>query len=74
MHEFRMAVKNSENIILDSCAQEFLRSMMQCLEAGEPRQIPCADLRKPALVFTDGGHEIEGYTIGGMIRFDGEFE
>ena len=67
MHEFRLATKSFDSIDLDSCALESLQVMMKRLATGEPRKIPCCDLGKPTLVFTDGASEETNHTIGGVV-------
>ena len=74
MHEFRQAIKNSDSTALDRPAIESLEILINRLETGEPRKIPCCDQRQPLLVYTDGASEAEGHTIGGVFAVDGKFE
>lgn len=74
MHEFRLAIKTSENVSLDQCAVESLQILMGRLVAGEPRRVPCCDQRRPILIFTVGASESSGHTIGGVLAIDKHFE
>ena len=74
MHEFRQAIKNSDSIALDPPAIGSLEILINRLETGEPRKVPCCDQRKPFLVYTDGASESSGHTIGGVFAADGKFE
>ena len=74
MQEFRASVKNSEGAHLDEFACESLRILMDRLEKGEPRRIPCSDIGDPVLIFTDGASEADGHTIGGVLLHDGQYE
>ena len=50
-----------------SCALESLQVMMRRLATVEPSKIPCCDLGKPTLFFTDGASEETNHTIGGVV-------
>ena len=47
--------------------------MMNRIESGRPRELPCSHEHRPVLVFTDGASEGNLNTIGGLLFVDGQF-
>ena len=64
---------DAKSIHLSSEARESLALMMQRLNSGRPRELPCSHEKCPALLFTDGASEGETNTIGGLLYAEGGF-
>lgn len=47
--------------------------MLNRLDNGKPRELPCSHEERPILLFTDGASEGDLNTIGGLMFADGQF-
>ena len=74
MTELRNHVRSDSKLVeLTAEALASLRLMLDRLEHGKPRELPCAFETSPVLVFTDGASESDVNTIGGLLCVDGVF-
>ena len=74
MTELRGNIRNDSRLVhLSNEAKGSLQLMMNRLESGRPRELPCSHERRPVLVFTDGASEGNLNTIGGLLFVDGQF-
>ena len=73
MTELRNSIRCDAKLIDLSLAKESLRLMLQRLEHGRPRELPCSHEVRPVIVFTDGASEGEVNTIGGLLFADGHY-
>ena len=74
MTELRGNIRNDSRLVhFANEAKGSLQLMMNRLESGRPRELPCSHEHRPVLVFTDGASEGNLNTIGGLLFVDGQF-
>ena len=74
MTELRGNIRNDSRLVhLSNEAKGSLQLMMNRIESGRPRELPCSHEQRPVLVFTDGASEGNLNTIGGLLFVDGQF-
>ena len=74
MTELRANIQSdSKTATLTAEAKTSLGLMLDRLESGRPRELPCSFESQPVLVFTDGASEQDVNTIGGLLFVDGTF-
>ena len=74
MTEIRSNIRHDSKLIhLSPEAKESLRLMLNRLDNGKPRELPCSHEQRPVLVFTDGASDGDLNTIGGLLFSDGHF-
>lgn len=70
--EIRSNIRNDSKLIhLSLEAEESLRLMLNRLDNGKPRELPCSHEQRPVLVFTASASEGDLNTIGGLLSSDG---
>ena len=68
MHDFRQHVRShAPTHSLDSSALGSLRMLLERLEKGKPKEVPCLPMGSPVVIFTDGASEGDDHTIGGLV-------
>ena len=74
MTEIRSNIRNDSKLIhLSYEAKESLRLMLNRIDNGRPRELPCSHEQRPVLVFTDGASEGDLNIVGGLLFADGNF-
>ena len=74
MTEIKGNIRNDSKLIrLSREAKESLQLMLNRIDNGRPRELPCSHEQRPVLLFTDGASEGDLNTIGGLLFVDGQF-
>ena len=75
LQEFRQCLKGpGHEHQLDQPALRSLSTLMDRLQTGQPKVVPCFSDRPPVVICTDGASEGDDHTIGGIISDGNKLE